>query len=205
MAQMIIKFQNKHELILHPAARRAFDVMQSFPGLCNQHALPASIRSEFASQTICCLEHIDSKVKSNKAKHRGRKFQFYSPIWAASFWDNGRPPEGTLLIYEANIQDQLTPEMIEKKAWLSLLQLLSLSINSKNVAFFIDAWRQGLPERFSQEFFGRDTLPDQLFCDLLSISRGTLVQQRQRLSPASSTSDSDDVFSELATPWEPKG
>ncbi|MBS0044791.1 hypothetical protein KFE26_21220 [Shewanella sp. M16] len=204
MAQMILKFQDKHELILHPAARNAFDVMQSFPGLCNQCALPEKIRSEFASQTIYCLEHIDSRVKSNKAKHRGRIFQFYSPIWAANFWDNGRPPEGTLLIYEANIQDQLTPEIIEKKAWLSLFQLLSLSINSKNIAAFIDAWRQGLPEQFSRELFERNTLPDQLFCDLLSISRGTLVQQRQRLSPKCPTSDSVDIVSELTMPWEPK-
>ncbi|MCU8084253.1 hypothetical protein [Shewanella sp. SM23] len=204
MAQMISKFQDKHELILHPAARNAFDVMQSFPALCNKHALPASIRSEFASQTIYCLGHIDSRVKSNKVKHRGKTFQFYSPIWAASFWDNGRPPEGTLLIYEANIQDQLTPEIIEKKAWLSLLQLLSLSINSKNIAAFIDAWRQGLPEQFSRELFERNTLPDQLFCDLLSISRGTLVQQRQRQSPKCPTSDSVDIVSELTMPWEPK-
>ncbi|MFB2659111.1 hypothetical protein, partial [Shewanella xiamenensis] len=167
-------------------------------------ALPANIRSEFASQTIYCLEYIDSKASINKTKHHTRTFQFYSPIWAALFWENGRPPEGTLLVLETNTQDQLTPESVEKKAWLSLLQLLSLSINSKYVAAFIDDWRQGLPEQFSRELFGKNTLPDQLFCDLLSISRGTLVQQRQRQFPKCPISDSVDILAELAMPWEPK-
>ncbi|ABK48581.1 MULTISPECIES: hypothetical protein [unclassified Shewanella] len=204
MTQIILKLQKKHQVNLHPAARKAFDVMQSLPGLCNLHALPAIIRSEFASQTIYCLEYIDSKASSNKAKYYTRTFQFYSPIWAALFWENGRPPEGTLLVLETNTQGQLTPESVEKKAWLSLLQVLCLSINSKYVAAFIDDWRQGLPEQFSRELFGKDTLPDQLFCDLLSISRGTLVQQRQRQFPKCPISDSVDILAELAMPWEPK-
>ncbi|MGR6504107.1 hypothetical protein [Shewanella sp. Koi 1] len=204
MAKIILKLQKKHQVNLHPAAKKAFDVIQSLPGLCNLHALPAIIRSEFASQTIYCLELKDSKASINKANHHTRTFQFYSPIWAALFWENGRPPEGTLLVLETNTQDQLTPESVEKKAWLSLLQLLSLSINSKYVSAFIDDWRQGLPEQFSRELFGKNTLPDQLFCDLLSILRGTLVQQRQRQFPKCPTSDYVDILAELTKPWEPK-
>lgn len=204
MAQMILKLQDKHQFILHPAARKAVDVMQSLSGLCNLDALPAIIRSEFASQAIYCLELKDSKVNSNNAKHSIRTFQFYSPIWAALFWEKHRPPEGTLLVLETNTQDQLTPESVEQKAWLSLLQLLSLSINSKYFAAFIDTWRQGLPEQFPREFFGRNTIPDQLFCDLLSTSRGTLVQQRKSQSLKDPTSTSIDIFSELTTPRELK-
>ncbi|QYK03541.1 hypothetical protein [Shewanella zhangzhouensis] len=204
MAHEILKYQLKHEFTLHPAARRPFEVMQTLSGLCNDYVIPEKIRMAWAFQTIHCVPEMHCKPKGTQAKHRPRKFFFYSPVWAPKYWVDGHPPKDTLIVYEAEFKKQLSPKQVENQAWLSLFQLLSLSLHSKNAVAFIDAWRQGVPEHFSREYFGKDSLPDQYFCDLLSMSRGALVQQRQRLSSSGTTPEAIDWIAEMATHWEPE-
>ncbi|MFB9940471.1 hypothetical protein ACFFLG_19220 [Shewanella indica] len=203
MAYSVIPYQTSFVLVLHPAARRAYDAMQSIPVICDLQQLPGKVLQEWASQTIHCIEQLPLTPLPQGAKKRPRIFQYYSPLWAAKYWQDGHPPTGTLIVFQVDPKKQPSDKEVENKAWLSLLQMLSLSISPKNAAVFIDAWRQGLPMGFIEEIFQRKTISDQFFCDLLSMTRGALIQQRQRLVTSIYPTESPNPIDELLKPWEP--
>lgn len=203
MAYSVIPYQTNFDLVLHPAAWQAYDTMQSIPVSCDLQRLPSNVLQEWASQTIHCIEQLPPTHLALDTPKRPRTFQYYNPLWTAKYWQDGHPPIGTLILFQVDPKKQPSDKEIENKAWLSLLQMLSLSINPKNAAVFIDAWRKGLPKEFIEDIFRRKTIPDQFFCELLSMTRGALVQQRKRLAPSITPVESTNSISELLKPWKP--
>ena len=187
---------------LHPAARAAYEWLEAYPRLIDWNTLPSPLIDALLVQPLNGVMRYKVKTSS-----RGRvtkiptEFQFYAPLWPARYWPGNQPPAGTLLLYD---EESAAPsaEDIERSAWLSVLQLLVFSVNTNSVATLRDNLQELIPESVSRSLFGKKKVSDADLCRWTGLSRGTLIQQRQRIRADDTVApEPADPLALLASPW----
>lgn len=118
----------------------------------------------------------------------------------ARYWPGNQPPAGTLLLYD---EESAAPsaEDIERSAWLSVLQLLVFSVNTNSVATLRDNLQELIPESVSRSLFWQKKVSNADLCRWTGLSRGTLIQQRQRIRADDTVAEPADPLALLASPW----
>lgn len=191
---------------LHPAARAAYEWLEAYPRLIDWNTLPSPLIDALLVQPLNGVMRYKVKTSS-----RGRvtkiptEFQFYAPLWPARYWPGNQPPAGTLLLYD---EESAAPsaEDIERSAWLSVLQLLVFSVNTNSVATLRDNLQELIPESVSRSLFGKKKVSDADLCRWTGLSRGTLIQQRQRIRADDTVvPEPADPLALLARPWSADG
>ena len=189
-------------ITLHPAARAAYEWLETYPRLVNWSTLPSSLVNPLLEQPLHGVMRSDTKTT---VRGRIRKvpveFQFYAPLWPARYWPGSQAPSGTLLIYDDSSATRSFEE-IEKVAWLSVLQLLVFSVDTNLIAALRDDLQELLPEPLSHSLFGKKKVSDADLCRWTGLSRGTLIQQRQRTRTGTPAPDPADPLARLAKPWK---
>ena len=197
--------QAKHDLTinLHPAARAAYEWLETYPRLLDWNSLPSPLISALLAQPLQGVMRYDShKTARGTLRKNPTEFLFYAPIWLARYWPDSQPPAGTLLIHNDASSDH-SSEHIEKAAWVSALQLLVFSVDSNSIATIRDSLQELLPTSLSLELFGKGRITDADLCRWTGLRRGTLIQQRQRLSTNHATQEQASSLAQLAKPWTP--
>ncbi|MBE8232429.1 MAG: hypothetical protein HAW67_01750 [Endozoicomonadaceae bacterium] len=176
----ICKMKSSIEVVLHPSAKLAYDFVSSYPKLIDWSSLPPMLIEGIKSHHIFGVMHHELKESSTgQSKKIPVRFEFYTSLWQARYWENNRPPKETLLI------DQQFPSItskheVEKSSWLSALQMLLFSVDTKNMVLVKDNLVKCIPKQILIELFGKNKITDNDFCDWASVTRGALVQQRER-------------------------
>lgn len=190
-------------ITLHPAARAAYEWLETYPRLIDWSALPSGLINALLEQPLHGVMRFDAQTTATgRTKKVPAEFQFYAPLWPARYWPDSRPPAGTLLIYEDS-SNTLPQEEIEKAAWLSVLQLLVFSVDAKLIATLRDDLQSLLPTSLSHSLFGKQRVSDADVRRWTGLSRGTLIQQRQRTRVETTVLDPADLLARLAKPWKP--
>ncbi len=195
----------KHDLTinLHPAARAAYEWLETYPRLIDWNTLPSPLISALLAQPLQGVMRYDSnKTARGPLKKTPTEFLFYAPIWLARYWPDSQPPEGTLLIHN-DASSGHSSERIEKMAWVSALQLLVFSVDSNSIATIRDSLQELLPTSLSLELFGKGKISDADLCHWSGLSRGTLIQQRQRQRADTPLQKQESTLVQLAQPWNP--
>lgn len=161
---------------LHPAAKAAYEWCMQYPQLISWSDLPQPIIIGLSKEPLRGV--MTGKDKSDDGKKSERHFKLYSPLWSIQLWPSSRPPDKTLLV--SLTPKEISDEEVETAAWLSALNPLLLSVNHHKVAEIRDALAAHMPVKVHQKLLGAKMLSDPMMCRWLGISRGTLVQQRQR-------------------------
>ena len=195
----------KHDLTinLHPAALAAYEWLETYPRLLDWNSLPSPLISALLAQPLQGVMRYDTKPTARgNIKKTPTEFLFYAPIWHARYWPDSHPPEGTLLIHDDGSSDH-SSEHIEKTAWVSALQLLVFSVDSNSIATMRDSLQELLPTSLSLELFGKGKITDADLCRWSGLSRGTLIQQRQRQRTDTTLQKQESILVQLAQPWNP--
>lgn len=188
---------------LHPAARAAYEWLETYPRLIDWSTLPSGLINALLEQPLHGVMRSDVQTTATgRTRKVPAEFQFYAPLWPARYWPDNRPPAGTLLIYEDS-SATLSLEHIEKAAWLSVLQLLVFSVDTKLIATLRDDLQSLLPTSLSHTLFGKQRVSDADVCRWTRMSRGTLIQQRQRTRVNTTVPSPADPLARLAKPWKP--
>ncbi|MFH7588014.1 hypothetical protein [Oceanimonas smirnovii] len=161
---------------LHPAARPAYEWCMQYPQWINWKELPQPLIAGLSKEPLRGV--MIKEDEPDEGKKSERHFQLYSPLWSTQLWPSSRPPDKTLLV--SLTPKEISDEDVETAAWLSALSPLLLSINHHKVAEIRDALAAHMPVKVHQKLLGAKMLSDPMMCRWLGISRGTLVQQRQR-------------------------
>ncbi len=191
---------------LHPAARAAYEWLERYPRLVDWSALPACFTDALLVQPLQGVMRYKMKTSEKGTTRKiPLEFQLYAPLWPARYWPSNQPPAGTLLLYDEESALPST-EDIERSAWLSVLQLLVLSVNTNSVATLRDNLQELLPEPVLHSLFGKKKVSDADLCCWTGLSRGTLIQQRQRMRPDDTVAaEPADPLALLARPWSADG
>jgi hypothetical protein len=188
---------------LHPAARAAYEWLETYPRLIDWNTLPSPLISGLLSQPLLGVMRYDTtQTARGTTKKTPTEFLFYAPIWLARYWPDSQPPEGSLLIHDDESSDH-SNERIEKAAWVSALQLMVFSVDSNSIATIRDSLQKQLPTSVSLELFGKGKISDADLCHWSGLSRGTLIQQRQRQRADISLQKQESTLVQLAQPWNP--
>lgn len=188
---------------LHPVARGAYEWLEAYPRLIDWSTLPSPLIDALLVQPLQGVMRYEMKTTAKGGVRKNpTEFQFYAPLWAARYWPGSKPPPGTLLIHDDASADRSNDE-IEQAAWLSVLQLLVFSVDENAVATLRDNLQELMPEPLSRSLFGKKRVSDADLCRWTGLSRGTLIQQRQRLRPDAAAMEPADLLAFLAKPWSP--
>lgn len=189
-------------ITLHPAARAAYEWLETYPRLIDWSTLPSGLINALLEQPLHGVMRSDVQTTATgRTRKVPAEFQFYAPLWPARYWPDSRPPAGTLLIYEDS-SNPLPQEEIEKAAWLSVLQLLVFSVDTKLIATLRDDLQSLLPTTLSHSLFGKQKVSDADVRRWTGLSRGTLIQQRQRTRAETTVPTPADPLARLAKPWK---
>ena len=187
---------------LHPAARAAYEWLEAYPRLIDWSALPACFTDALLVQPLQGVMRYKMKTSEKGTTRKiPLEFQLYAPLWPARYWPGNQPLAGTLLLYD---EESAAPsaEDIERSAWLSVLQLLVFSVNTNSVATLRDNLQELIPESVSRSLFGKKKVSDADLCRWTGLSRGTLIQQRQRIRADDTVApEPADPLALLASPW----
>lgn len=187
---------------LLPAARAAYEWLEAYPRLIDWSALPACFTDALLVQPLQGVMRYKMKTSEKGTTRKiPLEFQLYAPLWPARYWPGNQPPAGTLLLYD---EESAAPsaEDIERSAWLSVLQLLVFSVNTNSVATLRDNLQELIPESVSRSLFGKKKVSDADLCRWTGLSRGTLIQQRQRIRADDTVApEPADPLALLASPW----
>ncbi|MBO1520695.1 hypothetical protein [Oceanisphaera pacifica] len=161
---------------LHPAARSAYEWCMQYPQRISWSDLPQPIITGLSKEPLrgVMIKEEGTKKDNKSARH----FMLYSPLWSIQLWPSTRPPNGTLLVSLS--PQEISDEEVETAAWLSALSPLLLSVDHHQTAEIRDALVAHMPVKVHQKLLRAKVLSDPMLCRWLNISRGTLVQQRQR-------------------------
>ncbi len=188
-------------ITLHPAARAAYEWLETYPRLIDWSTLPSGLINALLEQPLHGVMRSDVQTTATgRTRKVPAEFQFYAPLWPARYWPDSQPPAGTLLIYEDS-SNTLPQEEIEKVAWLSVLQLLVFSVDANSIATLRDGLHELLPKPLSLSLFGKKTVSDVDLCRWTGLSRGTLIQQRQRIRSETAVLKPADPLAMLVKPW----
>lgn len=175
MPAVVLATPNIH-VELHPFARSAYEWCMQYPQWIRWSDLPEPITIGLSKEPLRgIMMKSDSSSKGQKSV---RHFQLFSPLWTTQLWSSAQPPDGTLLI-SFRAQD-MPHEEIEHAAWLSALTPFLLSVDHHKVAEIRDSLAAHMSVRMHRKLLNSKTLSDPMLCRWLGVSRGTLVQQRQK-------------------------
>ncbi len=193
----ITKLFNSNTIIsLHPSAKDAYLWINRYPFLFNFNALSGTLQDILSREMLLTVINDTREAK----KHKKQKHLYvYAPLWPILFWQNNQPPIGTVLVQSGPLSD----EEIERAAWLSVLTPLFLSIDASKLSEIRESLCDHMPEHLQDPLFSTSKISDKQLCSWTGVSRGTLVQQRQKhrqKSPAPPSTE--DVIAILSQPWE---
>lgn len=161
---------------LHPAAHSAYEWCIQYPQWISWSDLPQPLITGLSKEPLRGV--MIKEGESEEDKKSERHFRLFSPLWSIHLWPSAQPPNGTLLV--SLRPQEISDDEVETAAWLSALSPLLLSVNHHQIAEIRDALAAHMPIKMHRKLLGSKTLSDPMLCQWLGISRGTLVQQRQR-------------------------
>ncbi|WP_350996490.1 hypothetical protein [Shewanella sp. TB7-MNA-CIBAN-0143] len=191
------------KVTLHPLAIPAYDWLTILPKLIDWNTLPASFTASLLSEPLRGVMHYESTEKNRKIRHKPTKFSLYAPLWPALYWPANHPPDSTILIHNS-ATNQPDDQDIERAAWLSVLSLMMFSVDRRSIAELRDSLQTQLPEHLSRTLFNKKKISDADLCRWTGLTRGTLIQQRQRGKSTTTTVTTIDPLEALAQPWSQK-
>lgn len=187
---------------IHPLARDAFEWVHAYPKLISWKSLPSNLPYQLLQQPLQGVMQFQ-QGKSN-GKNRPSSFQLYAPLWPALYWEDNRPPAGTLLIHNKS-SNLPSNEDIERQAWTSALSLLFMSVDSGELATLREHFQSLLPRGIALNVFGKAQITDMDICKWTGCNRSTLVQQRRRAKKSSTQTEIaiKDPIALLSADWSP--
>ncbi|MGU5545221.1 hypothetical protein ACV1CV_12665 [Aeromonas veronii] len=182
MSDLITRYKAHSGLTfsIHPLAHGAYQWVLSYPRLISWQHLPSALIRQLGQQPLQGLMRYQASSKAG-GKMRPAEFQLFAPLWPAVYWDDPNPPDGTLLIHN-DASHQPSDDEIETQAWASALTLLVTSTDSRELSSLRDLFQAQLPSHMARWFFDKTRISDRDLCQWTGCSRGTLVQQRQRVA-----------------------
>lgn len=191
---------NSNTLIdLHPAAKEAYRWLNRYPFLIDFKQLPEGLQDILSRESLLTVINDSKEAKEAKQLKKQKHFYIYAPLWPIRFWQNNQPPIGTQLIQSAPLSD----EEIERAAWLSVLKPFFLSIDVSKLSGIRESLCEHMPEYLQNAFFSSSKISDKQLCTWTGVSRGALVQQRQKNRTQSPPSPSTQkVIEILNQPWK---
>lgn len=163
---------------LHPAARDAYECLENYPLLIDWHSLPVTLTNAMLSEPIRGVMEYQISTTNRGTKKIPSRFLFFAPLWPARHWLNNELPEGIMLIDDETMHDK--NEQIEATAWVSVLQLLIHSVDAKSISSLRENLQEWLPPDLATKLFNKKKITDKDISKWTGISRGALIQQRQR-------------------------
>lgn len=163
---------------LHPAAQTAYEWLENYPLLVDWQSLPVTLTNAMQREPLRGVMEYQISTTNRGTKKIPSRFLFFAPLWPARHWLNNELPEGVMLIDDETMHDK--KEQIEAAAWISVLQLFIHSVDVKSISSLRENFQEWLPPKLANELFNKKKVTDNDIKIWTGISRGTLIQQRQR-------------------------